>query len=428
MFPERMETDRLVLEGLSRDAGDVLDLHRHMAADNQNAREELQLLPWGPFETSKETRDWIREAENQLADGQRATYLIRARESPEGPGDIVGVTYLDCYWDRRAGTFGFWLRKPFFGRGYSAERAGAFLQLAFERLNLELVAVTHQVGNERSRRAIEKYVDRFADGLDGAFQNFLTDQDGASVDSVRYTIRRGPRQQTVPRTRPFPSIEGSRPRPKRSFLGNGFMGRVRGESPIMVTGTDTESTLPITARSIALGALAGVAAYLLGYLLAGVLASGNVPESLRETVPTWKSTGWYFYNAHFVDLTSTLQIGSASGGATGSLIEGSDSGTVQLLYVVPPIAVALVGATLFRWFDSATTIAGGAARGALVVVGYLPLGVVGAIATGHTVETGGFLVEVSGTIEPELVPSIVLVGILYPIVFGAIGGAIASRL
>lgn len=201
-----------------------------------------------------------------------------------------------------------------------------------------------------------------------------------------------------------------------------------GSVPLMSTGADTESTVPITRRSIALGALAGVAAYLLGYLLAGVLASGDVPASLRDTVPTWKTTGWYFYNAHFVDLTSTLQIGGATGGSTGSLIEGSDSGTVQLLYVVPPIAVALAGAALFRWLDGDTDVAGAAARGALVVVGYLPLAVVGAVATGHTVETGVPLVEVSGTFEPQLVPAIVLAGILYPIVFGAVGGAIASRL
>jgi len=195
----------------------------------------------------------------------------------------------------------------------------------------------------------------------------------------------------------------------------------------MSTSTDTESAVPITARSIALGALAGVAAYLLGYLLAGVLASGDVPESLRDVVPTWKTTGWYFYNAHFVDLTSTLQIGGASGAATGSLIEGSDSGTVQLLYVVPPIAAALTGAALFRWLGGDADLAGGAARGALVVVGYLPLAIVGAIVTGHTVETGVPFVEVSGTIEPQLMPAILLTGVLYPVVFGAVGGAVASQ-
>lgn len=196
----------------------------------------------------------------------------------------------------------------------------------------------------------------------------------------------------------------------------------------MSVSNDSDSPVSVTARSIALGAIAGVAAFLLGYLLTGVVASGDVPRSLSETVPAWKSTGWYFYNAHFVDLTSTLQIGGTSGGETGSLIEGSDSGTVQLLYVVPPIAILLASAALLGWVDEATDAAGGAFRGALVVVGYLPLAVLGAVVTGHTVEASVPFVTVSGTIEPQLVPAAVIAGLLYPIVFGAIGGAIASRL
>jgi hypothetical protein len=196
----------------------------------------------------------------------------------------------------------------------------------------------------------------------------------------------------------------------------------------MSVSNDGGSAVPLTARSIALGAIAGVTVYLLGYLLTGVIASGDVPRSLSETVPAWKSTGWYFYNAHFVDLTSTLRIGGASGAATGSLIEGSDSGTVQLLYVVPPLALLLGSAVLFGWFDGETDIAGGAARGALVAVGYLPLVIVGAVASAHTVETGVPFIDVSTTIQPQLAPAAVIAGVLYPIVFGAIGGAIASRL
>ena len=60
----------------------------------------------------------------------------------------------------------------------------------------------------------------------------------------------------------------------------------------MSVSDDGGSAVPLTARSIALGAIAGVAVYLLGYLLTGVIASGDVPRSLSETVPAWKSTGW----------------------------------------------------------------------------------------------------------------------------------------
>ena len=53
------------------------------------------------------------------------------------------------------------LFRSFWGRGYSGERAGALLELAFERLHLSVVSVNHRDGNERSRRASKKYVDEY---------------------------------------------------------------------------------------------------------------------------------------------------------------------------------------------------------------------------------------------------------------------------
>ena len=36
-------------------------------------------------------------------------------------------------WNRRTATLGTWLRKPFWGQGYSGERAARMLELAFDR-------------------------------------------------------------------------------------------------------------------------------------------------------------------------------------------------------------------------------------------------------------------------------------------------------
>ena len=93
-------------------------------------------------------------------------------------------------WDRRTAILGVWLRKPFWGRGYSGERAAALMEIAFERLHLELVAVTHDAGNEKSRRAIEQYVERFGGRHDGLIRNAEVDGDGTPVDQHRYSISR----------------------------------------------------------------------------------------------------------------------------------------------------------------------------------------------------------------------------------------------
>lgn len=53
-----------------------------------------------------------------------------------------------------------------------------------------MVSVTHQVGNDKSRRAIEKYVDRFGGRREGTFRNFHGFGDDGAVDAVRYTISR----------------------------------------------------------------------------------------------------------------------------------------------------------------------------------------------------------------------------------------------
>jgi RimJ/RimL family protein N-acetyltransferase len=100
---------------------------------------------------------------------------------------LAGTTNLHFDWGRRTAELGIWLRKPFWGRGYSGERAAALLELAFERLDLELVGASHQDGNEQSRRAIEKYVERFGGQYDGLLRNFVPRGDEVR-DLHRYTI------------------------------------------------------------------------------------------------------------------------------------------------------------------------------------------------------------------------------------------------
>ncbi|MFT4884949.1 MAG: ribosomal-protein-alanine N-acetyltransferase, partial [Natronomonas sp.] len=78
-------------------------------------------------------------------------------------------------------------RKPFWGRGYSGERARTLVALAFDVLDLEVVGVTHDPDNEKSQRAIEKYVDALGGRKEGLIRNDIV-IDGEPRDSVRYSI------------------------------------------------------------------------------------------------------------------------------------------------------------------------------------------------------------------------------------------------
>ena len=188
MFPERLETERLTFERLTREGIDVRTLYRICSAD-PDIDEVTRYVTWDPHETVKETAEFVDRAVTGWEDDETATYVVRPREGEDGAGEIAGLTSLDCDWDRRTGNLGMWLRKRYWGRGYSGERAEALLAIAFETLELEVVAVTHHADNEKSRRAIEKYVEAHGGRREGLLRNWISH--GAEVaDEYRYTISR----------------------------------------------------------------------------------------------------------------------------------------------------------------------------------------------------------------------------------------------
>ena len=187
-FPSPLETDRLRLERLSFETVDVEELYRICSSDP--AIDEITAhLPWDPHTTRKETHDLIDDAERAWGAGEGAQYVVRPRDGEDGAGEIAGLTSLSPSWDRRAATLGLWLRKRFWGRGYSGERAGAAMAVAFDRLGLELVEIPTLVVNDRSQRAIARYVERYGGGKDGRRRNYRSHGDGVA-DAVVYSVSR----------------------------------------------------------------------------------------------------------------------------------------------------------------------------------------------------------------------------------------------
>jgi RimJ/RimL family protein N-acetyltransferase len=189
MFPERVDTERLRLVRLCRANFDPVDLYRYYSSQSDTVDEETAHLTWDPHETPKETWDAVVDAERRWDDGEAATYALVPRDGEDGAGEFAGTTDFDLDWEKRTAIFAVWLRKPFWGRGYSGERAAALLALAFDHLDLELVSAGYLSGNENSRRAIEKYVERFGGRYDGILRNWVP-MDGAVRDLHRYTVTR----------------------------------------------------------------------------------------------------------------------------------------------------------------------------------------------------------------------------------------------
>ncbi|AGB14931.1 acetyltransferase, ribosomal protein N-acetylase [Halovivax ruber XH-70] len=188
MFPERIETERLRLDRISHDTVDVFALHEFYS-DGADVDEMFEYWDSSPHETVKETHDYVDEAERSWDEGDGAKYVIRPTDGEDGAGVIAGTTGLYPHWDKRLANLGIILGTRFWGRGYAGERADAILAVAFDRLDLELVVAAHIDGNEKSRKAIETYVDRYDGRYEGRLRNWLPLADTVA-DVHRYTISR----------------------------------------------------------------------------------------------------------------------------------------------------------------------------------------------------------------------------------------------
>lgn len=188
MFPDQIETDRLCLKRISHSSIDVFDLYEFYKSNDKNA-EIFKYWDSSPHQTLKETYDYVDTAERLWNEAEGAKYIIQPKKGETGTNSIAGTTGLYPDWEKRSADLGILLDKQYWGRGYSGERADALLSVAFDRLDLELVVASHIDGNEQSRRAINKYIERYGGQYDGLLRNWLPLTD-TIADIHRYTISR----------------------------------------------------------------------------------------------------------------------------------------------------------------------------------------------------------------------------------------------
>lgn len=189
MFPEIIETERLRLEPLTPEYIDLRRMYEICSAD-PHIEEITQYVSWSPHETIHETQKYLQQSAEQRDTAEAANYVIRPLAGEDGAGDIAGCTSIRISWDRQIAYPGIWLRKQFWGRGYSGERAAALMELTFDHLDLELLTVSHIPDNDQSERAIREYIERAGGHREGHLRNSITDRDGNIHDEVRYSVSR----------------------------------------------------------------------------------------------------------------------------------------------------------------------------------------------------------------------------------------------
>lgn len=173
------------------------------------------------------------------------------------------------------------------------------------------------------------------------------------------------------------------------------------------------------------GAIAFVVGFVITYLFVEIDDEVSIEDGEEIGAGTFDLVGWVFYNTHFVDTVYSVDGAEEFGdqfAESERLIAEASTDIPEVLYYLIPIVV-LIGAGY--WVAKQVTITdeqNAAMAGASVIVGYFPLAVVGTFIFSHSEEVQDEFFDFSFSISPDTGMAIILAGIVYPLIFGAIGG------
>lgn len=185
LFPERIETERLVFERFGHDTVDPFEFYAFVSSDGWR-EDATDHMPWFRFQRLDEVLDFIDAAEGHWDDGESARYLLRSRAGDE----MLGVTAYSPEWEARRAGSDIVLAPEHWGQEFGLERASAFIELTFEQYDLEAYYTTCAAGNEPSRRMIQKYVGRYGGRHEGLLRQHSPRPDGEVTAQHRFTILR----------------------------------------------------------------------------------------------------------------------------------------------------------------------------------------------------------------------------------------------
>jgi RimJ/RimL family protein N-acetyltransferase len=95
---------------------------------------------------------WIGERAASYAEGKTVNFAVALRDD----GTLVGSIGLVLEPDHHRAEIGYWIGKPYWGRGYATEAGQAVLGFGFETLGLNKIHAAHFTKNPSSGRVLEK--------------------------------------------------------------------------------------------------------------------------------------------------------------------------------------------------------------------------------------------------------------------------------
>ena len=162
--PPTLTTDRLVLRAFEDDDAEPLFAH----ARNPNV---TRFTLWEYHKSVADTLAFVRDyALLRYLEGMAEPYAITVHPDPRPVGAC------GCFWasqPNRTMELGYWLAEPLWGRGLTVEACRAVLGHAFAACEPERMQARVIVGNDASRRVLEKLGFRY----EGTLRSFLLRRD-----------------------------------------------------------------------------------------------------------------------------------------------------------------------------------------------------------------------------------------------------------
>ena len=171
----RIETNRLVLRGFRED--DLADFYDYAKVDGVG-----ECAGWSHHKSIEESRRILSmfiEDRNVFAIVDKKSGKVIGSVGIKDPDEVTVSRFPDV----NIKEIGFVLAKDFWGKGLMTEAVKAVICYCFDELNLDAVSAGHFVGNDRSRRVIEKCgFEFFADTV------YHSKYDGADHESKDYIL------------------------------------------------------------------------------------------------------------------------------------------------------------------------------------------------------------------------------------------------
>ena len=146
MRSPQIETERLILRRMR--ISDAPDMFEYACRD-----EVTKYLLWAPHEDAAYTRRYLKQVEASYKKGDFHDFGIEFKENRKFIG-TCGFASLDL--PNSKGEIGYVLNPDYWGKGIAAEAVRAVIRFGFENMSLNRIEARYMLGNERSRKVMEK--------------------------------------------------------------------------------------------------------------------------------------------------------------------------------------------------------------------------------------------------------------------------------